>query len=60
MNGRRNDLIFLCKSTPTADWPSSALGGNESFLFLEITSAATSSDAYPSNFVPVTSQMESK
>ena len=36
MNGRRNDLIFLCKSTLTADWPSSALGGNESFFFLEI------------------------
>ena len=36
MNGRCNDLIFLCKSTPTADWPSSALGGNESFFFLEI------------------------
>ena len=36
MNWRRNDLILLCKSTPTADWPSSALGGNESFFFLEI------------------------
>ena len=36
MNGRRNDLIFFCKSTPSADWPSSTLGGNESFFFLEI------------------------
>ena len=60
MNGRRNDLIFLCKSTPTVDWPSSALGGNESFFLLEITSAAMSSDANPSNFVTITSQTESK
>ena len=59
MNGKRNDLIFLCKSTPTADWPSSALGGNESF-FLEITSATMRSDANPSNFVTITSQTESK
>ena len=36
MNGRHNDFIFLCKSIPTADWPSSGLGGNESFFFLEI------------------------
>ena len=36
MNGRRSDLIFQCKSTPTTDWPSSALGSNESFFFLEI------------------------
>ena len=55
MNGRRNDHIFLCKSTPTANWPSSALGGNESF-FLEITSAAMSFDANPSNVVTITSQ----